>query len=169
MRQFNHTFYILLAIATVFSGCYSFKGITIPPEANTFFVEQFNVYPENIPPNEGQDFAELLKDKIRRESRLNYRDTDPDVEFTGAITEYKVTAEAPRAGEETSVNRLTIAVTVEYINNVNPESSWKQARRFPFFYDYPSDENLIDVQDEYIDIIFAQLTEDIFNAAFTNW
>lgn len=169
MQQFKYILFLSVLLANTFSSCYSFKGISIPPEANTFFVEQFSVYPENIPPNEGQDFAELFKDKVRRESRLNYSDTDPDIEFTGAITEYKVTAEAPKAGEETSVNRLTIAVTVEYINNVNPESSWKQAKRFPFFYDYPSDENLIDVQDEYIDIIFDQLTENIFNEAFTNW
>jgi hypothetical protein len=160
---------ILVLISIIFTSCYSFKGISIPAEANTFFVEQFNVYPENIPPNEGQNFAELLKDKFRRESRLVYKDVDPDLEFSGAITEYRVTSEAPRAGEETSFNRLTIAVTVDYINNKNEDNAWEKPVRFSFFFDYPADENLIDVQEEYIQIIFDQLVEDIFNKAFTNW
>ncbi|MFT4758645.1 MAG: hypothetical protein ACI9XO_002624 [Paraglaciecola sp.] len=160
---------ILVFISIIFTSCYSFKGISIPPEANTFFIEQFSVYPENIPPNEGQNFAELLKDKFRRESRLAYKDTDPDLEFSGAITEFRVSSEAPKAGAETSFNRLTIAVTVDYLNNKNEDNAWDKPVRFSQFYDYPSDQNLIDVQDEYIQLIFDQLVEDIFNKAFTNW
>ena len=162
-------FVSLMLLPTVFAGCYSFKGTSIPPEANTFFVAQFEVIPENIPPTVGQDFSELLKIKILRESRLNYRDIDPDLEFSGIITEYKVTAEAPQAGETTSFNRLTIAMTVEYTNNNNEKNAWGQARRFSQFFDYPSNQNLIDVQDELLENIFTELTERIFNEAFTNW
>jgi len=159
----------LFLVSITFSSCYSFKGISIPPEANTFFVTQFNVFPENIPPNVGQDFAELFKNKVRQESRLRLANTDPDIEFSGSITEYRVTAEAPEAGETTSFNRLTIAVTVDYINNQNEEGSWERPNRFSQFQDFPSDQNLIDIQEELIEDIFDLLVEDIFNKAFTNW
>lgn len=161
--------FLFFLISALFSSCYSFKGISIPLNVDTFYVEQFNVYPENIPPTVGQDFAELFKDKIRRESRLNYKDVDPDVEFSGSITEFNVSAEAPRAGEETSFNRLTIAVLVDYTDNKNKDNAWEKPIRFQEFRDYPSDQNLIDVQEELIQVIFDQLVENIFNKAFTNW
>ena len=38
-----------------------------------------------------------------------------------------------------------------------------------FFSDFESSQNLADVQDELIEAIFEQITEDIFNRAFSDW
>ena len=165
----NGSLAFILLLMGIASCTVSFKGITIPPEVNTYFVGRFEVYPEDFPIQFAQDFAEKLRDKVRRESRLSYTDTDPDVEFRGAIAEYLVTEEAPQAGETTSFNRLTIAVQVEYVNNVKEEDTWDRPKRFPFFLDFPADQNLIDVQDDLVDQIYDQLVEDIFNKTFTNW
>ncbi len=155
-------------LSLLFSSCYSFKGTSIPVEVNTFYVATYDVAAtDNVPPGIEVTFTEKLKDKIRLESRLKYNDTEPDIEFSGTIVSYVVTSEAPQAGETTAFNKLRIAVSIDYINNEIEEDKWK--RTFSFETDFPSDQNLIDIQDDLIEIINNQIAEDIFNAAFNNW
>ena len=160
---------LIIAICCIpfFQSCYSFKGTSISPTINTFYVDTFNDRSSNAPPTIGQDFSNLLIRKIQTESRLDPSDVNPDIEFKGTIQSFVVTAEAPQPGEEVSFNRLTIAVVVEYIDHQNEEENWQS--RFSFFNDFSNDVNLIDVQEELIDNIGDQLVEDIFNKAFTNW
>ena len=56
---------------------------------------------------------------------------------------------------------------VEYISNKNQEDGFK--KNFSFFFDFDANTELASVQTAAIEDILAQLTEDIFNAAFTNW
>lgn len=151
-----------------FSGCYSFRGISIAPEIETYFVAQFDNISGNVVPTLAPNFTEKLKDKIRNESRLIYVDTqDADVEFSGVISDYRVTSEAPQPGEAVAFNRLTIGIRVEYLNRSNEEES--TTINSSFYAEYPSDTNLLDVQEDLIEIITDQLVEDVFTKAFTNW
>ena len=43
-------------------GCYSFKGISIEPNVNTFFIQNFEVLASSAPPTLAVDFTERLKD-----------------------------------------------------------------------------------------------------------
>ena len=166
--QVKHIF-IGLIISISFSSCffYSFQGTSIPPEVNTYYVERFDVRANNAIPTIGQTLAEALKDKIRAESNLKPSDTDPDIEFKGIVTDYRITSEAPQAGETTAFNRLSVTVAIEYLYNQDEEKGWKQ--NFTFFSDFASDDNLIDVQDDLLDDINAQMIEKVFNQAFNNW
>lgn len=161
--------YFLFATCTLlFSSCYSFQGTSIPAEVESYYVERFDVRAASAIPTIGQTFSEALKDRIRAESNLKPNDTDPHIEFRGVVTDYRVTAEAPQAGETTAFNRLTIVVSVEYIYHLDEEENWEE--RFSFFADFPSNTNLIDVQSSLIeDDIVPQLTDKVFNKAFTNW
>lgn len=154
-------------ISLLWSGCYSFRGVSIDPSVSTYYVEQFTDNSLNAQPALSQRLAEDLKEKIRTESRLVFTDTDPDIEFTGIIVRYDVTSEAPQPGETTAINRLTITTAIEYINNVNEEKGWK--KNFSFFFDFPSNTDLASVEDEAVTAISNQMMEDIFNAAFTDW
>lgn len=152
------------------SGCYSFKGISIDyNQVKTYFVEQFDISALNAEPTIAIRMTEDLKEKIRTESRLTLEEIDPDITFEGSVTRYTVTAEAPEPGEVTSINRLTIELAVQYINNVNEEKSWERRRPFSFFFDFDSSQTLADVEQDAITTISEQLMEDIFNAAFTDW
>lgn len=158
---------IFVVLMGIMQGCYSFRGISIDPEVNTFFVGDFEITAPNAPITISQDFAEALRDKIRLETRLTLADIDPDIEFTGAIVTYNVTALDPQPGEFTALNRLQIGVRIEYLSNKNKDDKWQQT--FSFFEDFPADQNLIDVEENLISLIFDQLTEDIFNRAFSDW
>ncbi len=89
------------------------------------------------------------------------------VEFRGTLVDYRITAEAPRTGEVTAINRLTITLAVEYFNNQTDKQVWK--RNFSFFYDFPSDRDFSSIESDALRTITSQLMEDIFNAAFSDW
>ena len=159
--------YLLLILLPVLTGCYSLSGISIDPNASTYFVEQFDLTADDAPPTLPQTFTEALKDRIRTQTPLKASETDPSIAFSGSVVGWEVTSEAPQPGETTAFNRLTITVAVEYEDAIDSSRSWR--KRFPFFSNFSSTENLLDVQDVLIDEITEQLIEDIFNAAFTNW
>lgn len=149
------------------TGCYSFRGISIPAEAETFFVSELATRVPSAPSDIGLQFSETLKQKLLNESRLNFSDIDPDISFSGEVTRFAVTSVAPQPGEVTAFSRLEIAVRMKYEYRLDEEENWESS--FSFYNDYSRDENLLDVQDALIESIFKQLTEDIFNKAFTNW
>lgn len=159
---------LLIALIGVGSSCsVSFKGSSINADLKTYYVGQFKVAAPNAPATINQTFAESLKDKISRESRLAYTEDAPDIEFNGSVVSFNVEAKAPQPGERTAFNRLTVTVSVEYTNHKNKDDHW--TRTFSHFEDFGAEENLLQRQDELITVIFNQILEDIFNQAFNNW
>ncbi len=162
---------ILTTVLLMLNACYSLKGIAIDPDTNTFYVATFENTSNNIVPNLDQDFTEALRRKIRDNSRLRFTDIEPDIEFSGAITSYRITAQAPERGETVSFNRLTINVSVDYVNNKKDEASkdHKWTKTFSFFENFEASQNILDIQDGLIESINTELVERIFNDAFTSW
>lgn len=134
---------------------------------NTFYIEPFELTTTNAEPTITTVFSETLSDKILTESKLRKTNVDPDYTFGGAIIRYQVTPVAPQPGETSAFNRLEISVNVKFENSKDETENFERA--FPFFNDFPSDQNILDIQDELIANIFDQIVEDIFNQAFTNW
>jgi hypothetical protein len=159
---------LLLFIGCCFlSACYTFKGTSIPPTTKTYFVEQFSVRTSAAPADLGQTFTQALIDKVRSESRLSLTETDPDIEFEGFVSKFEVTAINPEPDATVAANRLTIEVHVNYKTSQENDKEWQQ--NFSYFVDFPASQNLLDVQDQVTDEAFDQITEDIFNKAFTDW
>ncbi|MCB0621763.1 MAG: hypothetical protein KDC43_09165 [Saprospiraceae bacterium] len=150
------------------AGCYRFTGIAIDQDVNTYYVDPFDNRAASVVPTLAPDFTEKLKNKIRNESRLIFTDVDPDIEFSGSITEYRVTSEAPQPDEQVAFNRLTIAIAVTMTNNKRQEEEPKKINK-TWYAEFPSDQNLLDVQEELIRTITDQLAEDVFTEAFTSW
>lgn len=166
------TFYFgaaFLACSLVFSNCYSFKGISIDPNVSTFFIQNFEVSAASAPPTLAVNFTERLKDKIRNETRLNLKSTDPDIEFTGKVRDFRVVPVAPQPGQVVALNRLEIALDVMYTDHKTEAKSWTSSRPFQHFAEFPNDKDLLSIQDQLITQIFDQILEDIFNATFNDW
>lgn len=152
-----------------FLGCYTFKGISIDPEVNTFFVRTFETSATNAPPTLALEFSEKLKDKIRSETRLKLQSEEPDIEFTGRVTGFTVSPVAPKPGEVVALNQLRISISFKYINNKNEKKSWPSERSKSFFQEFSNTADLLSVQDQLIEEISKQLLEDVFNEAFNDW
>jgi len=149
------------------SSCYSFKTTSISPDINSFFVQNFNVSALAAPPNININFTTSLQDKIERETRLKYREGDPDIILSGTVADFSVTSQGASADATVSFDRLTIVVNVNYQNAREEDRDWEQ--RFEAFADYDASENLLDVQDALIEDIFSQITENVVNRAFSDW
>jgi len=158
---------IFILLATTLTGCYSFRSAAIDPRIETYYVHPFESNATNALPGLEQRFTADLQDKIRIQSRLRYNERDPHIEFKGTLAGFEITAEAPSTGERVAINRLTITLAVEYIDNVTDAEAWR--RNFSFFYDYPAGTDFSQVEEEAISTISNQLMEDIFQAAFSNW
>lgn len=158
-------FFVFISLSV--TACYSFKGISIPDNVDTFTVALFQNRAGNAPATIGQTFTDELVDKINNQTRLNFDGNNPDIEFKGSISGYEVQSIAPTRDNTSALNRLQIRVSIEYINHKNEEDNWKQT--FSQQRDFGSGENLFSVQDQYIAEIFELIVEDVFNKAFTNW
>ena len=170
MKLHHLPFAICLLLLIQTGCCYTFKGISIDPDVRTFFVQNFESETSNAPPTLGLDFTEKLKDKIRLESRLSLKNTDADVEFSGKVIDFRVVPVAPKPGEVVELNRLEVGVSIFFIHNKNDKKSWKSARTFRHFAEFNNTVDLLTVQDQLLrDVIFPQILEDIFNAAFNDW
>jgi hypothetical protein len=160
---------ITFAFIAMLSSCYSFKGISIPPDVNTFYVENFQLSSSAIgaPGDLGIRYTESLRAKIRNESRLKYKELDADIEISGNIDGFNIRPEAPQAGNTVALNKFEIVISVNFVNNKDDAQTWKQS--FSFFRTFPSDQDFQSAQDGLITEVFRQLNEDVFNKAFTTW
>ncbi len=162
-------FLLLPFIILIFSGCkYSFRGISIPPDVKTYFVDDFQNAAPEAPGDINQRFAEALRAKVRNESRLTYTETNADIEFSGKITGFALRPEALQAGNTVAQNKLEIFVAINYVNNKDDSKNWNQ-KQFSFFRTFNSDQDFLSIQDGLITEIFDQIMENIFNEAFTGW
>lgn len=159
---------LLLPSLFLLNGCYSLSGISIDPSAKYFFVELFDNKAEIVEPTLATEYTELLKDKIRNASRLILNENNPDISFTGSITRFQITAEAPQPGATTAFNRLTISLNISFENARNEKDNW--SKTFTRFANFAATDDFNSVKQSLFDEIGALLMEDIFNEAFAkNW
>ncbi|MBK9254182.1 MAG: hypothetical protein IPM42_01705 [Saprospiraceae bacterium] len=161
--------FFCFSVSVIFSGCYSFKGIAIPPDIKTYYVNDFQ-FGSNVlsaPADLNQRFSEAIRAKIRNESRLIYNENEPDIEFSGSIIQFTLNPEAPQAGNTVALNKFEIGVNVDFTNHKDEKKNWKKG--FTFFRTFDSTQDFLSLQDNLVKEIFDQLTENIFNEAFTGW
>ena len=97
---------------------------------------------------------------------MTYDENNPHIIFSGAISKFDVTAQAPNK-EGSSLNRLQITVKVEYVNTLHEKENWKKP--FSDFADFPGEQSLEEVQETLIKEIFDKILDDIINKSFNNW
>ncbi|MDX1761514.1 MAG: LptE family protein [Christiangramia sp.] len=148
-------------------GIYSFTGADTG-EAETFQVNFFQNNADLVEPGIDRAFTISLQDLIQNQTSLSLVNNNGDLIFEGEITEYYISPMSATAQNTAAQNRLTISVNVRYYNTLEPEKDLE--RRFSFYYDYPAQTQLVGANLETaLDEIYTRLTQDIFNAALTDW
>lgn len=158
-----------LLLALFLQGCtLSLSGTSIDyAKTESFGIDQFKNKAGGAPAILAQQFSEQLKTKVLNNTRLRYLSREADIRFSGTLTRYDVSSFAPQPGETTASQRLTIDISVEYINSKNDKENWTQT--FSRFEDFSASSSLAAVQNELVRSIYDQIIEDIFNKAFSNW
>ena len=163
--------YCLLLTACCYSltSCkvYSFTGASVPADIHSVSVELFQNRASNGPASLSQAFTDKLKFKMQTEANLKQVASDGDLQFSGAITGYTFTNDAPVANATSGLNKLTINVQVKFVNSKDEKDKWEQ--NFSRYAQYSSSEDLASVEDRLIGEINTQLVDDIFQKALVKW
>ncbi|NND24194.1 MAG: LptE family protein [Acidimicrobiia bacterium] len=162
-------FHLLLIASVVFAGCktYSFTGASIPPDAKTISVEYIPNRAPQVQASLSQKLTELLKEKFVSQTNLTLVADNGDMRFSGSIIDYRTQPVAIQSTDLAALNRLTITVNIIFENTKDETKSFE--KKFSRYLEYSSEVDLISVEDDLIDQINEQLSDDIFNAAFIDW
>ena len=151
---------------------YSMTGSSVT--ANTISISEFYNNTDLGQANMGQTFTNQLKNYIIQNSNLAVVAGEGELQMEGEIVGYAPLPIAPTAtGNPDDINRasstrLTITVKATYVNTLDESMSFKD-KTFSFYKDFPNDQNLADVEEQYTRQIFERIVNDIFNASIANW
>ncbi len=170
MKPKNLFFIFVIILSTVQACTVSFINAGIDYSVlKTFSLQQFEVKAQNAPPNSGQNFSELLKDKIINNTRLAYLSQKGALEFTGYISGYEIKALAPQANQTVAFQRLTVNIQIDFKNNKEKDASKNWSQQFSRFANFSSEEDLSSVEEALLQDIYDQILNDVFNQAFSGW
>ena len=114
------------------------------------------------------EFNQRLRDMFTQQTQLRLVDSGGDLEIGGEITGYNQFNESVDASGFSSKVKLTLTVSVTYVNNVDHKDDFEN-QQFTAFQTYDSSQLLTDVQDGLITIMVRDITEQIFNSTVANW
>lgn len=160
----------LIIVISLLSSCYTLKNASIPPDLKTINIQFFENNAPLVVNNLSQTFTEALKERIRTQSRLSLVRGEADATLSGSIIGYTI---APVSIEATSnnappiagANRLSITVKVKFVYDKDKKLNFEES--MTRFANYKGDIN--SQEQNLIQEITKQLTEDIYNKAFSNW
>ena len=160
---------LLFILILLFSSCkiYSLREGSIPPDIKSVTINQFTNQSNNGSTIISQKLTNAMKDRFVQQTSLRQVDQGGDIEFKGAIINYQIAGNAPTANQTTALNRLTVTVKVEFINNKHEKDSWTNT--FSQYSEYESSKNLVQVEDALLTDIYDKLVTDIYNKALVNW
>jgi hypothetical protein len=167
----------ILLVSMLAGGCgvgikYSMSGTTTT--AKTISITEFYNNTELGQANIGQTFTNQLKNYFIQNSDLSVVADNGELLLEGEISNFQITPIAPVATSDpnaanfASSTRLTITVKASYVNTLDESMSFTD-RSFSFYKDFPNDQNITDVEEQYTRQIFERIVNDIFNASVANW
>ena len=101
------------------------------------------------------------------QTNLSLVNNGGDLIYEGEITQYSISPMTSTANLNASQNRLSMSVNLRYSNSNNEDDNLDQT--FSFFFDFPAELQLYDIQSQAHEIIFERLTQDIFNSTLARW
>lgn len=162
---------LLVSLLVLVNSCsisYKFNGASINyDKVKTISIADFPIKAAYVYAPLATKFNEKLKDVYVQQTRLRLIPRNADLAIEGEITGYNQYNQAVKADGYSSEVKLTITVNVRYVNNTNHEEDFEQ--QFTAFRTYDSKQMLTAVQDELIDQMVKDITDQVFNATVANW
>jgi hypothetical protein len=160
--------FAVISFPLLFIGCgvYSPYGAQTSG-AKTYSVSAFQLVTPLASASSALALTEELRDRIQRQSTLRLVNGEGELQFAADITVWDVKPVNVQGDETAASNRLTIGLRLSYENTIVPDLSFE--RTFTRFADYTSDQDLLQIEDELVDEIGEQLSQDVFNATLGNW
>ena len=178
MKLRSSIFYLAVLLSVIsLTGCgiYSFTGANISPDVKTVSIDFFYNEAGDGPPDLSLQFTEGLKEYFQNNTNLAIDNSgNGDLQFSGSIRRFNYAPMAPTASgnenlpDNAGLQRLTIGITVQYINTRDDTFDFDQ--QFSFYADFdPNTTSISAIEPSLIEEIFEQIYVDIFNASVANW
>ncbi len=161
---------IMAAALLLMQSCkvsYSFSGTSIQADVETITINFIEYRAPRVNPSLSNDLTEAIRNQFRRMTRLEQVETDGDMEISGQITGYDVSAAAVTANEVAARNKLTVTVKIQFSDKKHPEEDFDKS--FSAYSEYDSTSTLDAVESSLCAEIVEKLVEDIFNASVAQW
>jgi len=174
----NKKIFIVLAFCATslalfsYSGCkvqYGFheKKPAIPDSIKTVKINTIENHAAYTNPQLAPRLTERLRQKIVGQTHLSQTNSDnADWEITASITDYSVSTSGI-SDKAVSTNRLTVGVQVTL--NRRKENKQDDPVTITHGFDFDSRKTLQTAENELLDEIIKQMTDEIFNNLFSNW
>lgn len=147
---------------------YSLSGVSIPENIQTYQVDFFQNQASFIEPGIERTFTLELQDLILNQSSLDLVNKNGDYIYQGEITRFFIAPMTATATNTASQNRVTIEVNLRFTNTKDDEASFE--KKFSFFHDYDANTPLQGATlDTALEVIFDQITQDIFAETLAQW
>lgn len=167
MKKPLYLYVFLLVLLSACSVKYNFTG-TGKIDAKTFQVNKFLNNAPIVEPGVDRDFTLKLQDLIQNQTNLSLTNSNGDLLYEGEIVDYRIEPMAATANITAAQNRITITVNVRFVNRNKEEDNFE--KRFSFYDDYPAEVQFTGPQKaKSLDLIFARITQDIFNESLAKW
>lgn len=161
-------FILILAMISVQATCrLSVNDTSVPPEVKTIRVNYIENKARYINPQLSPQLTDKLRQKIISQTRLTIiNNEEADYDVGGYISDFSVNTSGI-SGNQVSSNNLNVTVQLVFKNRLNPKKDFESAitRSFPF----PGTMSFGDAQNNLMEEILKNVTEDIFNKIFSDW
>lgn len=159
-------FFVLISMH-ILQGCYSFTGASISPSVKTISVSYLPNQSQLVQPTLSRKLTETIRDKFTSQAGLSLVSSNGDLNISGEITDYSTEPMAITGDQKSALQRLKITVNIRFTNRQDPTKDFESS--FSRFQDYDSKRRLSEVEESLIDLMNADLAQDIFNRAVVNW
>lgn len=164
-------FILLIAVMPLFVACsvsYKFNGSSIDyTKTKTISITAFPNRASYVWGPMATMFNNELVDIFSKQTRLQQTRRNGDLQISGEITEYSQTNKSVSADGYSSQTELKMTVNVRFVNNVNHNEDFE--RQFSATQTYDSSQSLSSVQEDLVNQMIKDITDQIFNATVANW
>ena len=152
-------------------GCsisYKFNGASIDYSVvKTIQIDVFPIRSTYVWTPMQSIFQNKLTDIFAQQTRLKQVKKNGDMRLSGEITAFDQYNKGIASDGYSSQVQLKMTVNVRFVNNKNHNDDFE--RQFSATTDYDASQQLINVQEELVNQMSKDITEQIFNAAVANW
>lgn len=114
-----------------------------------------------------QQFNEDMRDFFTRNTKLNFTNVNPDIEFEGEIIRWDFAPLDVKEDAFAAQTRLTMSVRVRYRNNKQPEKDKEET--FTAYRDFDASSLVSEAQDRLIPQLNKEIIDQIFNSTLSDW
>ncbi len=159
--------FCLLAVISC-SVSYKFNGASIDyNKTKTITISDFPNRSTYVWGPMASMFNNELKDIFASNTKLQQVRRNGDMKIEGEITQYSQRNKGVNAEGQSSMAELSMTVNVRFTNN--KEHSEDFERQFTATASYETTQQLNAVQEELVQQMVKEITEQIFNATVANW